>query len=301
MIFRGRGLKKEKNFNVQVNYILDNFLVQGAITLIYAPPKNSKSGLAMGILKHLLEKTSFYPCYLDFDNPIVSLADKEIDLFIEKYQGQFDYIHPDEICMEGHEALSVMVKDCKEDPKKYKNTVLFFDSATDFCDEGNDNSVKKFMHKLKILRNAGATIILLHHTNKTNGEYKGSSIFRSASDNVFSLTSEVINDNEDNILLESKNARFGKIRHSAFHLRKYSWDITLINYDDYCLPYHKREFIRDIRLSLKKAKAPLTQTKLLESINKQKDDKHSRELLNEFAGRYWEFIEKGKSKLYTLK
>jgi hypothetical protein len=33
MIFKGRGLK-EKHFDAKVNYIIDEFLVQGAITLM---------------------------------------------------------------------------------------------------------------------------------------------------------------------------------------------------------------------------------------------------------------------------
>ncbi len=300
MIFKGKGLTAE-NFNMEVNHIIDGFIVQGSITLIYAPPKNSKSGLAMGVLKHIIENTSFYCCYLDFDNGIAALTDKRIDNFIEKYQGKFDYLNEDILCISGSSALNEMVEDCRNNPEAYKNLVIFFDSVTDFCDETSDTSAKAFMYKVKKLRNAGATVILLHHTNKRNGEYKGSSVFRSASDNVFALTSEVLCEDEDNILLERQNARFGNIANNAFHLKKYTWDITKVNYDDFCMPYHRREAINQIIRVLKK-EVQLNQTKLLNALGKP-DDKTYKEILAEYSGRYWLCRDegRGKSKLYTLR
>lgn len=300
MIFTGKGVSVE-NLNIEVNYIIHEFLVEGAITLLYAPPKNSKSGLSMGIVKHLITQTNLRPYYFDFDNPLIALKDRKLDKFIDTYKSKFDYLHQDIVAMEGKEALIEMVNECKENPSAYKKCVLFFDSASDFCDEMIDSSVKNFMNRLKVLRNAGATIVLLHHTNKRTGEYKGSTFFKSMSDNVFSLTSEIVNKDEDNILLESIAARFGNIRHAAFKLKKYVFNLERLVYDDMCMPYHVREFIREVKIALKKAKAPINQTKLLEAIGKDKRDKTSCELLTEYSGRYWEFKEKGKSKLYSLK
>jgi len=94
MIFKGRGLKKEKHFNLKVDYIIEDFLVKGAITLVYAPPKNGKSCLALAIAKNIIDKTRLSAFYLDFDNPIVSLKDKQIEDFIssDNCYGRFDYL-----------------------------------------------------------------------------------------------------------------------------------------------------------------------------------------------------------------
>ena len=305
MIFKGRGLKKEKHFDMEVEYIIESFLVKGGISLIFAPPKNGKSCLALSIAKYIIDKTKMGVYYLDFDNPIISLKDKKLDDFIDSdnCQGRFDYLHPDELCMEGKEALNEMVKDCILKPEAYKNIILFFDSVTDFCTETDDSSAKAFMNKVKILRNAGATIFLLHHTNKKNGDYKGSSVFRSASDNVFALTSEVISDVEDNMLLKAESARFGSnIKHSAFRVKKYSWELEPMVYEELEIPPHKREFIKQVRLVLSKEKQ-LNQNELLKALGKGEADKSSLEMLIEFDNKYWthEGGGKGKAKKYTLK
>jgi len=211
-------------------------------------------------------------------------------------------IYPDELCMEGKDALNEMVKDCIENPEAYKNIVLFFDSVTDFCNETDDNSAKSFMNKIKILRNVGATIFLLHHTNKKNGDYKGSTVFRSASDNVFALNSEVISDDEDNMLLKSESARFGSVKNVAFRVKKYSWELETMDYEELEIPYHKREFIKSVRVILTKEKQ-LSQGKLLEAIGKGEYDRPSLYMLEEFNNRYWMYEGggKGKPKKYSLK
>lgn len=274
-----------------------SFWCRGAITLVYAPPKKGKSSFAMGLCKHLMESTKLYPLYLDFDNPIVALEDRGINRVIKEYSGRFDYIHPDEICMTSLEALNALVKDATQ--SDYSGVVLFFDSVADFVDIMSDSAVSSFMAKLKTLRKAGATIILLHHTNKNENGYKGSSVLKSGSDNIFSLSSESGTMLEDYILLHSESARFGKIRNTAFSLKRESWSIEKINYDDVHMPYHVREFIREVKRVLAKEKS-LNQSKLLEAIGKEKDDKTSRALLAEYSGRYWNFVEKGTSKTYTL-
>lgn len=301
MIFNKKGLNKDEHFNIEVEFILDGFLVKNAITLFYAPPKNGKSCLAIAVAKYILQNTNFPVYYLDFDNPLVSLKDKKIDEFIGNFESLV-YLHEEILCMTGKEALNTMVKDCEEKPLAYKDIVMIFDSVTDFLtNETDDTAVKAFMHKVKMLRNAGVTVILLHHTNKKDGNYKGSSILKSASDNVFALTSEVLSDTEDNMLLRRDAGRFGNIKNCAFKVTKYIWEIEPIDYDDLCLPYHKREFIREVRKVLAKEKQ-LNQTKLLEAIGKP-EDKTAREYLAEYAGRYWicEDGGRGKAKNYTLK
>jgi RecA-family ATPase len=299
MIFKNKGLKIE-HFNKKVNYIIDEFLVQGAITLLYAPPKKGKSSFAMGLTKHLMDNTNLYPLYLDFDNPIIALEDRGINKVIDDYNGRFEYIHPDIVCMTGIEAINEMVRDANNGAD-YSDAVIILDSATNFVDVMDDRATTGFMNKLKILRNKGATLVILHHTNKREQGYKGSSNFRSDCDNVFMLTSEVANSFEDYILLSSESARFGKIRDSAFSLRRETWEIESINYDDVCMPHHVREFIREVRRVLTKEKQ-LNQTKLLEALGKP-DDKTSKEYLAEYTDRYWLCQDngRGKAKIYTLK
>jgi len=298
MVFKGRGLTK-KHFNKKANYIIDEFLVQGAITMIYAPPKNGKSSFAIGLCKWLMDNTDVYPCYLDYDNPTIALEDRKVNNIIEEYNTQFDYVHPDVIRMSAKDAINEMLNDVKN--TSYSNVVLFFDSATNFIsDVGSDTAVSAFIEKMKILRSAGATIIILHHTNKSEAGYKGSGNFSSQCDNVFSLTSEDINELEGNILLERKDARFGRVKSVAFNLRKDNWEMKKVKYEDVNMPIYVQNYIREITRVLRKAKEPLNQTKLLEALGKNKADKTLLEILTKYTGVYWSFSEKGKAKLYSI-
>lgn len=300
MVFKGRGLSK-KHFNIKVKYIIEEFLVQGAITLIYAPAKNGKSSFCMGLCKWLMDSTDFYPCYIDYDNPTIAIQDRKADKIIEQYQDRFDYIHPDEVNISAQDALSEMLQDIKT--TSYKNVVLFFDSAVNFIvggDVRNDAAVLRLMEKLKLLRSAGATIILLHHSNKNEAGYKGSGDFVTQCDNVFSLTSEDINKLEGNMLLERTHARFGKVKNAAFNLRKDNWEMTKVEYADVNMPVHVQNFIREVKRILKKAKEPLTQKVVLEALGKGEADKTTKALLTQYTGQYWSFTKKGTSNLYAL-
>lgn len=297
MVFKGRGLSK-KHFNIKVNYIIEEFLVQGAITLVYSPPKNGKSSFAIGLCKWLIDNTALYPCYLDYDNPTIAIEDRQAHKIIEEYKDRFDYIHPDEVKINAKEAIKEMTEDIKN--TSYRNVVLVFDSATNFTDVGSDTSVSLFIEKLKLLRGAGATIIILHHTNKNEVGYKGSGNFVSQCDNVFSLTSEDINDLEGNMLLERTHARFGKVKSSAFNLRKDNWEMRKVKYEDVNMPVHVQNSIREITRILRKAKEALPQKKILEALGKGEGDKTSKALLTKYTGIYWSFTKSGASNLYAL-
>jgi len=294
--FRGRGLRAE-HFEIQTKYVIEDFLVERAITLIVAPPKKGKSRFAMGLCKYLINNSDLHPQYFDFDNSLAAIADRGADKIIKYYVNGFDYIHPEEVAISSNQALELLLKNAA--PNAYKNYVMIFDSVADFVDVMSDSASSAFMNKMKTFRNAGATIILLHHSNKNESSYKGSSVFRSASDNMFSLEAEIVNSNESNFILNVEAGRF-KVRNCAFSLKGDDFTLEILNYDDVCMPHHVREFIRDIKVALTKAKEPLNQTKLLEAIGKDKRDKTSSELLAEYSGRYWNFTEKGNSKLYSL-
>jgi len=256
--FKGQGLKRE-NFNLETNYIIEDFFVERSITLIYAGPKQGKSRFAIGLAKWLFVHTNFYPQYFDFDNPLSALSDRGVDDICDEGGDSFDYIHPEKIATTSKEALDKLVENAHGDV--YAKYVFFFDSATDFADENSDGAVKVFMSKLKRLRNHGATIVLLHHANKNDKNYKGSTVFKSASDNVYSLKNEYEDINGTTFLLDVDAGRF-KVKDSAFSLSRNGYILTRLNYEEVCIPVHEQMFIREIKASLQKEKAGFNQTKL---------------------------------------
>lgn len=292
MYFKAKGVR-HRHLNKKVEYLIDEFLVKGTINLIYAPPKMGKSSFLIGLVNYLIKNTHTHTFYFDYDNPLIMLEDRGLTAFIEDNNSRFDYIHPDVILLDSKEALSKLEEDCKE--KDYSDVLVIIDSATDFCDETNDNSVKIFFRKLKIIRNSGVTVIVLHHTNKKNAEFKGSSIFSSGSDNIFALKKEKVNANSDYMLLHSDNARFGKIRSKAFLLDRTTWSLKEVSFDEANINKSDREFIEKVLKSLEE-NGNMGQSRLLESIGIAKDNNRARAKLHEFDGRYWQKCEISKSK-----
>ena len=296
--FKGKGLKSE-HFNQEVNYIIESFLVEQAITMLYAPPKQGKSRLALGLSSYLFENTDYHVMYLDFDNPLSALVERGVNKVIERGNGRFDYIHPEVAGMESYEVLNKLVSHAE--PGAYKGYVFFFDSVTDFTNENDDGASKKFMHKVKALRNAGATVILLHHSNKSERGYKGSSVLRSAIDNMY-LVNQVSSTKEyDTFALEAENTRFS-VEQVAFSLSNASYELSQVEYEAAIIAPQDKEMISVVLGQLKQSESGLGQTELLEKIGKAKNDKTYLSLLQRFTGRFWE-IERGEKnkKIYKEK
>ncbi len=295
--FKGKGLRPE-HFNQKVNYIIDGFLVEQAITMLYAPPKQGKSRLALGLSSYLFDNTEHHVMYLDFDNPLSALVERGVDRVIERGNGRFDYIHPEVAGMESHEVLNKLVS-CAE-PGAYRKYIFFFDSVTDFTNENDDGASKKFMHKVKALRNAGATVILLHHSNKSEKGYKGSSVLRSAIDNMYLVNLVSSTKEHDVFALEAEAPRFD-VRRTAFELNNNSYALMQIEYETAIITPEEKSFIDNVRGVLEKNNEGIGQNKLLTEAGYKAADKHSIALMQKYTKRFWDF-EKGakNAKIYHI-
>ena len=295
--FKGKGLKSE-HFNQEVNYIIENFLVEQSITMLYAPPKQGKSRLALGLASYLLESTDHEVMYFDFDNPISALSERGVDKVAERGGGKFDYIHPEVAGMESFETLNELVKHAT--PRAYKGWVFFFDSVTDFTNENDDSASKKFMHKVKALRNAGATVILLHHSNKNEKGYKGSSVLRSAVDNMYLVNLVSFTKGYDLFTLEAEAPRF-TVSNVAFSLNNSSYAISPVEYQVAMITPIDKSIIDEVTKTLKLEKDGLGQSELLKAMGKEKNDKQYIRVLQQYVDRFWK-LESGKNrkKIYKL-
>lgn len=296
--FRGKGLKPE-HFNHDVRYIIDNFLVEQAITIYFAPPKHGKSRFSLGLTKYLHDNTDKIVQYFDFDNPLSALKERGASDVIEQLIDRLDYVHPETAAMMSHEALKLLADGAVGNA--YCDYVMIFDSITDFVrDVQNEAMAKGFMNVMKRLRNAGATIILLHHTNKNEKNYQGSGVFKSAADNVYFMRSGNGTEQHDIFLLDVEAGRF-HVDNTAFRLDKVSYDLQIVAYDQAVIRPEEQSFIDAIKEVLKKNPDGIGQSQLLAEIGKAKDDKLARNNLAKYTGRFWEIKDgKGKLKLYFL-
>lgn len=285
-MFRNRGLKKE-NFSFEVNYLIDAFLVERAITLLYAPPKIGKSRFTLGLSKKL---THAYPekiiQYFDYDNSLAALVDRKLEEVIEG-ETQLDYIHPEITAMSAQEVIKSLTDGVTPDAHDlYAEYIFVFDSVQDFIgDVRNDQLAKRFMNAMKKLRNAGATIILLHHANKNEKMYQGSLAFKSMSDNVYRLTKGTGSEGKDAFLLEVEAPRF-KIEDVAFLIdSKYALEQR--EYSELCLTPKEVLFIEQVKAVLLNEPEGISQSKLLKEMGYAKSNNAIIPMLQKFTNTIW--------------
>jgi RecA-family ATPase len=177
---------------VHVSWVLDRFIPEKAITVLYAPGGTGKTTLALQISNAIAEgqqdlfglKTTQKTCiYLDFENPLPVLADRVRQLQVNNVL--FWHLsaepHPPLLDSDNFSLLFSLPPE----------SVLIFDSLRSAFggDENSSQDVSIVFSRLKQLREDGYTIILLHHTPKANDKtYKGSTAISDLADHTLCLS-----------------------------------------------------------------------------------------------------------------
>lgn len=308
--FKGKGFKRVEE-QQELEYIVPDFLIKNLINIVFAPPKQGKSMFMCGLSKWIYKNTKMRIEYYDNDNPAIALVDRGIDTLCEEQKDRFDYILGDELeslmrdedtaISDMKDVLELLVKDVDSINKNYQDILFIFDSATDFCNEMDDNSVKGFMGKMKKLRRAGATIVILHHTNKRDPNFKGSGVFRSSSDVLYKLTLEYENSDGMVYKLEKENdkARF-RIKNCAFILKD-NFELEMLDYDEVCISQADQIDIRKIVVTLRQNKGSMQQGELLSAaLDTTSANKTAISFLERYNNKYWTFTKEGRNNIYTL-
>lgn len=208
----------------KVEYCVDKLIVDCAINLVYGKAGIGKTWLELDMGGCIADDKSFCALetrqrevvYIDFENSKAVLHDRAQVLG----RSNLRVWHP------SHDTPPPKLD--KDDWILYKQlpegSVLIFDSlrASQHLDENSSKDMSLIMGRLKKLRDMGYTIILLHHTPKSNeGVYKGSTAILDLCDHSLCLErvkkdKETPTNNEDDCLY-----RFGvkdKTRYAPHHI-----------------------------------------------------------------------------------
>lgn len=184
----GRDLKK---LDVRIDWIVDKVIPQDSVTLIVGRGGIGKSRLCLQMstaistgrdfMGHKVLKTPVY--YIDFENALPILI------------GCIRAFGADDIQF-WHTTNSTMVppkldSGAYELYKQLPPGIVFFDTlrASHMKDENESQGMALIMSRLKEIRDAGHTVVILHHTSKANlGAAKGSTVIADAADQVLSLS-----------------------------------------------------------------------------------------------------------------
>ena len=174
----------------------------------------------------------------------------------------------------------------------YQNTFFVIDSLRDFGDVNNDLAAMRIGEKLKNIREAGATIIVLHHSNKDGKNYQGSNNVRNSIDNMYQLVQIDSQEGEIRWVLNVKKER-AAIVDTALSVKVNDLSILPIDIQTARISNEDKIFINEVKTVLTKQPG-INKRDLLEAAGYSIDHKQIRDKLEQYEGLYWR-TEKGKN------
>jgi replicative DNA helicase len=214
-IFDNFDLQVDKLKNLKFEYLYDNFIVKNEITMVAAKPSSGKSLTTLALSNMCLERNQVdRVIYFDLDNSLTTLKNRGLDTLKNKWQNRFRYFHSSfasksDIWQLIKQLQKIDLSDC----------LIVFDSAKNFIngDRDKNKDVSKLTDVFKRLRDNGATVLFLHHTNKPQKDietmYAGSSAWEEDSSNAFILQK---NDDKNTFIFNPIKNRVGELEELAF-------------------------------------------------------------------------------------
>ncbi|GHS88143.1 hypothetical protein FACS189487_05730 [Campylobacterota bacterium] len=283
-----QGLRAEHFDDKNTEYLLKNLIVKERLTIFVAPSNTGKSWLALAVAKMALDAGLRMVACIDMENHKKDLEARGILRLVQNWE--FGYIHRTSIETTPINFLENAQK--RAFNNFYIDTIFIIDGIKHLArDIKNDREIKEMMEKVVKLRDAGATVIMLHHTNK-RGDQKGSSEITDLADNIISVEKNRANEERSGKLIldfepvKTRNA----LDNTTLAIDLGSLEISQYETQEAQEKFVDEAFVSSVLTALKSE--PMTQSKLLETLGFTKGDTRVREMLYEYEGRFWN-IEKG--------
>jgi archaellum biogenesis ATPase FlaH len=177
-----------------VNWLVEGMILQGSINLLTAPPGGFKTWLSLSLGGAVSTGTDFLSfktvktmvLYLDRENPPSVISERR-DI-LKLHGGHFHvwghwwkHAPPD---IDDPRLIEIV---------RRHRPLIILDSLVRFhsADENSAKQMAKVFRRLRVLADAGATILILHHVPKTkNSQYRGSTDILAGVDAAFELCKE---------------------------------------------------------------------------------------------------------------
>lgn len=210
-----------------IKWLIDDIIAEGALHMLTSESGAGKStliasaGYAVSLgSKFLSRATSRHPVLLlDAENPLPAVQERFRRLGIKTHDdfrvwGQWVGEDPPSA---GGAIVLEWVARCDPKPVIIVDSVIAFHPG----EENNANETRRYMAQYRNLTALGATVILLHHTGKSENsqEYRGSSDYKASIDIGYKLTN-------------SDTATLSKLELTAFKQRFSVSPVLHLRYDD---------------------------------------------------------------------
>lgn len=275
--FRKSRLTSERIRNHKVSWLIDKFIINQSLGMIYAQAGSGKSYLAVFLALYMLKNNTINEVfYLDADNGLSTVKERNGDKWIDLANDKLVYLSSECIGDYTKNILTVeLVKSLENEPKDcLKGKLVIFDSATNFIsgDLSADYKVRPILDNFQTLRDYGANVIFLHHQPKqplnkdeNNGLYKGATAFIDCVDYAYQLSAKKISDDKMLILLTARKSR-NLEKNQAFILDNTTLNLEFVDYDDYSMSDKELDTIEVIQEILNENRAGISKRNLIEKI-----------------------------------
>ncbi len=277
----------------KTEYLIDEFLVKEAITLIYGAASQGKTWFVYGLVKKLIKDSSINKVYyIDLDNPKRQLMSRGVDKNLLVFES-VKYITKGSLRVAPLELLERLKKESFG--RVWEDVLFVFDSTRDFVDVKNDKAAREFMEVMKALRESGATVLLIHHATKSGKFIEGSAEFSRAADNVYELRQKLKRGSLIYHALRVENDR-DPIKNKSFFVNTKDFELQEGEDSFATIASEDEEFIREVLGVL--SRGMQTQGDILAALGKKRDDKGARVKLERYTGEFWGVKKDGRRKLY---
>lgn len=282
--FRARSLRKEHFEQCDMQeWLFEPLIAKGAISVVYGPSGSGKSWLALGVVAALVPKMRSV-VYIDRENRLSDLKNRGVDDLIQTYENFF-YMHRYTMQTDAMSMLVLMAS--KAANNYYRDTLIVLDGAKHFVsDIENDRHVMVMMEHVMRLRDDGATVLMLHHTNKSGANYQGSKELIDSADFVLSLSAIVAPARHVGVLVRADKLRGNEIESIGWQIDVRSLKLAPIDVRLSQLDAIKRALVNGVLEALKSSSH--NASSLCALLGRDTKDKSVRALLDEFDGVLWQ-------------
>lgn len=292
---------KEKTIGDLSNYgvrshIIENFLLEKSINIIYGPAGLGKTWLLFAVSKYCISK-GYEVVYLDSDNGIDTVKDRKYDLHIKEMGDKMHYINGD--MLDSKEEMNQILLDIgKNAILGYEKSIFVLDSLAFFLDNNlyDEAKINKITSFAKKIRRAGGTVLFISHSTKDGKAMKGGGSLVNALDEVFEASKNHDEDGVLQFLLTPSKYRMA-VKLSAFVVNTNNLSLESVDASLATMDLAAQTFCDAVLAALSVEK--LSQNKLLESLGYNKSDKAKIRLLNCYLGKFWSCsIGENRAKIY---
>ena len=277
-------------------YIKD-FLYSNSVTLIYSPPKQGKTWLGYGITTTLAKREDIRAIiYVDMDNGLASLNERSINnklIPIPKVR----YVSRAKIDCSPIEYLKRIDDEALRN--NYHDVVFVLETTKDFIDTDSKSQSEDFMKIVMRMRDAGATVIIMHHATKTGKTISGVQVFINSPDNVYEMIQKAKETDKLHFMLSVTHART-LVKDIGLTVSTKTLELEKLDEVYATMSEYEESFVRAAKDTLEKNPNGLTKKELLEMLGYEKNDNTANDTINKYNGKFWECKQEKKGKPYNI-